>query len=121
MLPPALMAQRLLTGGGLTVLLAWAFGSNLAGPPSRPSGTMVFLLGAVMIAAGVALAQGAPQLTRLFLRTAMKRWRDASSRTWRSWKSKSKAAALGHGWADALRRPSTKRPEGDGAFLNRGG
>ena len=82
----------------------------------------MFLLGAVMIAAGVALAQGAPQLTRCFLRTAMKRWRDASSRTWRSWKSKSKAAALGHGWKRMrCERPSTKRPEGDGAFLNRGG
>ncbi|MAL19689.1 MAG: hypothetical protein VYC27_02945 [Candidatus Thermoplasmatota archaeon] len=68
MLPPALMAQRLLTGGGLTVLLAWAFGlqSGRTTLEASSSGTMVFLLGAVMIAAGVALAQGAPQLTRLF-------------------------------------------------------
>ncbi|MBV18712.1 MAG: hypothetical protein CMA56_02475 [Euryarchaeota archaeon] len=68
MLPPALMAQRLLMGGGLTVLLAWAFGlqSGRTTLEASSSGTMVFLLGAVMIAAGVALAQGSPQLTRIF-------------------------------------------------------
>ncbi len=68
MLPPALMAQRLLTGGGLTVLLAWAFGlqSGRTTLEASSSGTLVFLLGAMMIAAGVALAQGSPQLTRMF-------------------------------------------------------
>lgn len=50
------------------MLLAWAFAlqSGRTTLEASSSGTLVFLLGAVMIAAGVALAQGAPQLTRLF-------------------------------------------------------
>ena len=68
MLPPALMAQRLLIGGGLTVLLAWAFGlqSGRTTLSASDSGTLVLLLGVLMIAAGVALAQGSPQMTALF-------------------------------------------------------
>lgn len=68
MLPPALMAQRLFTGGGLTVLLAWAFGlqSGRTTLDISSSGSLMFLLGAVMIAVGVALAQGSPQLNSLF-------------------------------------------------------
>jgi len=68
MLPPALMAQRLLIGGGLTVLLAWAFGlqSMRTTLDLSESGTLVFLLGAVLIAAGMALRQGAPSLVAMF-------------------------------------------------------
>ena len=83
---------------------------------------MVFLLGAVMIAAGVALAQGAPQLTRLFPTDGDEAMAGRLKQDMANWKSKSKAAALGHGWKRMrCERPSTKRPEGDGAFLNRGG
>ena len=68
MLPPALMAQRLLVGGGLTVLLAWSFGlqSGRTTLDVSASGTLVFLLGAVMITAGVALRRGSPHLLNLF-------------------------------------------------------
>ena len=68
MLPPALMAQRLLVGGGLTVLLAWAFGlqSGRTSLEASGSGALIFLLGAVLVAAGIALGQGSPQLAALF-------------------------------------------------------
>jgi hypothetical protein len=68
MLPPALMAQRLLVGGGLTVLLAWAFGlqSGRTTLEVSGSGALIFLLGAVLVAAGIALGQGSPQLAALF-------------------------------------------------------
>jgi hypothetical protein len=62
------MAQRLLVGGGLTVLLAWAFGLQTGRTTLEASGSgaLIFLLGAVLVAAGIALGQGSVQLAALF-------------------------------------------------------
>ena len=68
MLPPALMAQRLLIGGGLTVLLAWSFGLQTGRTTldASGSGALIFLLGAALVGAGIALGQGSPKLASLF-------------------------------------------------------
>jgi hypothetical protein len=68
MMPPARAAQRLLMGGGAAVLFAWAMGlqSGRTTVGGESGGTVILLLGAVLMLTGVALGQRSAAMLRLF-------------------------------------------------------